>query len=337
MFLVGSFCGYGLPSQDLVNSLPESFEACVEDCPARSPYCTSVVWSESEKRCGRRGAATSIKDFRSDSAYISALASKSQLDKSIHRVVCPAPNLSIQRSASGRQYKIRCGSWFGASENLLEMRHASTLDECMDYCDQLRPLCSRVNLNSDLLNLGWMNCELKNVTAQRPSSYTRTMGHTAEALTVTLPRERCNHNSTRTASDGRQFRVSCNDQRPLNYSAVPLMRRAHDTSVGGCLQRCADVNFTCNAAVFDVSLQSGYQNCYLFENMPPTGEYNSDYTFAYLDIMSAQYSPPPPKVSSEKNQKWIAGAVLGPTGAFVAAGLLWWYILRRSKAKAKAS
>jgi hypothetical protein len=63
--------------------------------------------------------------------------------------------------------------WFvvWASENILEIRHASTLDECMDYCDQLRPLCSRVNLNSDLLNLGWMNCELKNITAQKPISY----------------------------------------------------------------------------------------------------------------------------------------------------------------------
>jgi hypothetical protein len=81
----------------------------------------------------------------------------------------------------------------------------------------------------------------------------------------------------------------------------------------------------------------GIKIVYLFENMPLPGEYNSNFTFTYLDTMSAQYSPPPPEPPSKKNKIWIAGAVLGSVVACVGAGLLWRYILRRLKAKAKAS
>jgi hypothetical protein len=330
-------CGYNIPTREIDSSSQRNFSVCIEDCTTRGPTCGGVVWSETDKRCGRRGKETSFKDLRDDPAYTSALAFKSQLDIPTSRIVCPAPNLSMQRSASGRAYKIRCGSWFGNAGDILARRHTSTLEECMNYCDELRPLCSRANFNSDQNNLGWVNCELKNMTAVTPGAYTRTMGHTAEAEAIHLTKEPCAPNSIQIASDGREFRISCSDQRVLDDALFPPLRTVHDTSLGNCVQQCTDANFTCNAALFDISLQSGYRNCYLFDKIPPPGVRHSGYTFTYLDTMLAQYTSPPPEPKSG-NKDWIAGAVLGPiTFCTVGGLLLYWYFIRRPKKKSKAS
>lgn len=121
----------------------------------------------------------------------------------------------------------------------------------------------------------------------------------------------CKYNSQYTAEHGKVFKVSSDDFRVLTDTNVPPLGIYHEKFVCNCRNRCASPNSTCDAVVFHISLQSGYQNCYLFDSIPPPGEHQSNYTFVYRESLASQYKPPPPLLSTSTAVYRDAGAVVG--------------------------
>jgi hypothetical protein len=184
---------------------------------------------------------------------------------------------------------------------------------------------------------GWRNCRLiKSFGGEHVNPFTRTMAHSAE-IVLTLPQKpNWANGSIYQSSEGLRFMVTRNDFRDLNHTETLADGTHHVETIEDCMQICADKNGTCISAMFDHGLQSGYSNCYLFDNFPPPAAIDSNYSFVFLEAASAQYQPPPSQPSEKKN--WIAGAVIGPTAFCVAVGLvLYWFFVRRRKAKAKNS
>lgn len=279
-----------------------------------TPACHGVVWDPALTRCYYKTSAISTVDVKPSTVSLtSALVFKSQMEQDATEFVCPYPNLSIHKTDIGREYKILCGAVYAHVGDMdLARLHKNTMDECLDECSTQHPLCSRVNFNSDLIGVGWLNCWLKTKSTAKPSRYTRTMAHAAEAIMDDKPPDAdCKTGSIRTTSDGRRFKMSCSDLRDWNDTAALPQRSSHEMSIEACTQQCISANFTCSAMLFDRSFQSGYQNCFLFQDIPQPDQANPDTTFMYLESLSPKFQPPPPPPPAAK-KLWIIGAVLGP-------------------------
>lgn len=259
------------------------------------------------------------------------LTFKNQITRSARDMVCPYGNLATHSTPSGRQYKILCRGYYAKAVLNLFRTHTTSMDECLELCDKHHPLCSRISFIADMGGSGWLNCELKTLSIEKPSWYTCTMDHSAEVIAIRLPDLKCDNNTILQASDGGSFRFSCMDYHDLTGTTIRPLQTSHELTLHDCNQRCADVNFTCTAMVFDASLSSGYENCYLFDDLPPPLNRSSDYTFAYLEALSAKYVAPPPELLYAKDQSWIAGVIIGVIA--VVLGLAWAWIRRARKKK----
>ena len=324
-------CDKNLPGNDVRESpdIVDSLDACVELCTTNWPLCAGATWLPRAKKCWRKNTIVSEMLLNPEAGHSSFLAFREQLAQQLKDFVCPYGNLATHETASGRQYKVLCGAYY-QTPSLLRT-HAATMDECMDLCDKHHPLCSRISFGADLAGFGWLNCELKPKATHKPAWFTRAMGHSAEAIPVKLSDLKCENNTIITASDGRWFRTSCNDHRDLHSTATHPLQAIHQQTLQDCSQQCTDANFTCTAAVFDAGLQSGYKNCYLFDDLPPPLNRSSDYAFIYLDSLSAKYVAPQLGPSLVADKAWIAGAVLGPI--VVVIGLCWAWRVRTKRKK----
>ncbi|KAH6642233.1 hypothetical protein C7974DRAFT_385082 [Boeremia exigua] len=330
------YCDRNLPGNDL-DSIPDaadSLDECIEICTVKWPLCAGATWLPSAKKCYRKNKDIAETILNPEIGTVSFLAFKTQITQDPRDTACPYGNLATHNTTSGRQYKILCGAYYAnAAPNLLRT-HTTSMDECLELCDKHHPLCTRISFIADMTGSGWLNCELKTESRAKPSWFTRTMGHSAEALAVKLSQSKCDDDIL-AATNGKGFRTSCSDHRDLNSTAVRPLRTFHERTLQACRQRCLDSNVSCNALSFDAGLRSGYENCYLFDNLPPPLNRSRDHTFAYSDSLAAKYVEPPPEPSLVRNRAWIAAAVVGPI--VLGIGLVWIWKQRAAKAKKKAT
>jgi hypothetical protein len=264
--------------------------------------------------------------FRSAVVYASQLGRM----QTIPDEQCPYPNLSIQTTKTGMAFTIYCGGHF-ISDAVAHRFHTRTMEECMEKCAVHHPLCNSARFYADMTGSGWLNCELKSHHHTVAIPFTRTLAHSAFFVEHPLAPVTNKNDTTIRARDGRAFRLSLSDMRKLDDIDVPPNNISHETSLDDCLQRCADANATCKTAIFDVGLQQGFQNCYLFNGFPPLDTRDRNSTFMYLDELSSQYQSLPSEQVVAKDQAWIAGLVVGlVVGICLLAGLWFWCQKRRA-------
>lgn len=264
------------------------------------------------------------------------LVSLPQITQNQSEIVCPYINLSKRTTTTGLNFTILCGAdvdgdgIYDRNVDSASAMHADSMEECLENCANSHPLCTRVSYLADSRGGGWLNCWPKaGVTVQLTASATF-LKHSANALIPTLKKADCKTDSALVATDGRNFKVSCDDWRVLNDATTPPLETSHQASVEDCTNRCASTNSTCTSVVFDVGLQSGYRNCYLFNSIPSAGKQRSNYTLLYDEAISSQYKPP--SKTSAPNKSWIAGPVVG--GCAVLTILAWfWFWYRKHKSK----
>ena len=321
------YCHADLEGNDLDNDMANTFQDCIDSCTHHQPLCNGVVWNTDNNYCWRKSNSASLSSLTPRNNTMSAMPFAFQITQSYKDMVCPYPNLSKQRMSTGLEFKILCAAdlsgdnLWTSEQPVEEYMHAEKMEDCLESCAEHHPLCSRMTYVADLIGGSWLNCWLKTASRKKPSSWTATLAHSAEALLPKLERAVCKNNSLMTSEDGRVFKHSCDDYRVLNDTAVSPLKTYHEKSVENCMKRCNHKDLKCTAIAFDVGLQSGYQNCYLFDSIPPWREQHSNYTFLYLESLSSRYQAPPPHASAPKPEGWIVGGVLMMC---VVSGLLAW-------------
>lgn len=315
------YCEHDLKGQILSSGDAANFQECIDSCTRYGPVCFGVSWDRVKRTCNRKPMPTNTSDlveFKPPFTIDAALVFQAQYDQDPADFPCPYPNLSVQKTKSGPSFKIFCGGLFlDWGPYALKSKHVQTMDECLDYCAQSHPLCTAAIFHSNLVGSGWLNCRLVGAPyrAERTNPYTRTMAHSAE-LVLHLPEKPAwKDKSVQKDNSGRLMKISRSDLRDLNTTEALPSKIHHEESIENCMQRCADDNATCVSAVYDHGLQSGYQNCYLFRKLPPPRDRNSDYTFMYLEELSAEFRGPPAKTAGH----WSAGRIVGMSlGSFAA-------------------
>lgn len=154
----------------------------------------------------------------------------------------------------------------------------SDLDDCMNQCSSLQPLCYGVTWDGT-------NCWFMNSGAKQAGLYSTKDTHTALTnLTQITPLDtNCPfaNMSNQTTSVGYHFQIECGDDYPgsdLPNSSV------HKESLQDCMEECAGWHDLCKAVAFNPAMTSGYQNCYLKNNNDPSGVKSSDKNFVALGI-----------------------------------------------------
>lgn len=330
------YCDYGINSDEYGASTATNFQECVDDCTTLHPACYGVVWDSGNKRCSYKkdsNGEISQNLLSSKTGFRSAVAYASQLTQSVSKTQCPYRNLSKQKTKSGMELEILCGAYIRSG--ITTPVHTETMGECMERCAEHHPLCGSVSFNSDIVGSGWLNCLLRTPSENSLTPYTRTLAHSAVVVEHPLEKAICQNDSVMDGKDGRTFRTSCNDLQKLDDANTPPVAMSHELSLDGCLQRCTDANSTCKTAIFDVGLQQGFQNCYLFDGFPPVRAQESNVMFIYLDSLSSQYKPPPPEQTNPKNKSWIAGPVAGTVGFIILIALGLWYRKRKATSNNK--
>lgn len=336
------YCNADLPVLDADNSGTDNLQDCIDSCTRHVSACWGISWVESSRICFRKKSSISNADLKpSESNIISALSAAIQMRPRMADYICPYPNLSTQKARSGMQFKIFCGSYY--TNEFLNAVHVESLDDCLEECAQYHPLCTHVSYSADIIGNGWLNCQLKKVEGKSELvPFTRTMAHSAEAVInkQDQPKQsQYTNGSAITSQDGRVFRASCNDQRDINDTSATPLASFHELAVEDCVGRCSGGNLKCAAALYDASLELGYQNCFLFDRIPPPKEYNPDSTFFYLETLSSTYQAPPSKSKLSLNSGEIVGISLGSCAVVIMVGwlLVWWYRRRKIDAKEKST
>ncbi|KAG9229347.1 hypothetical protein BJ875DRAFT_200679 [Amylocarpus encephaloides] len=322
-------CNGDLPGGDIGNSILSSFEECIEKCTRHKPGCYGLVWDSGSKRCWHKDSSVSTRSLRYSLDLTSALVFPSQIKHFKNAFQCPYPNLSQQKTTTGAEFTIYCGADFdggimyqqGTGTN--PSMHADNLQGCLENCAKNHPLCTRVTYSADFARDGWLNCWIRTGDKPKLGPVKDHMAHSAYAPIPKIDSPTCKNGSTTTIGDGRIFKASCPDKRGLDGKPQPL-ETYHESSIEDCTTRCTNSSSTCSALVFDAGLQSGFQNCYLFDSIPSPSEQCSDHTLLYHDSISAQYKPPPARQSSPSNKNWIAAAVLCPLILAIIIYYLFW-------------
>ncbi|KAF2807126.1 uncharacterized protein BDZ99DRAFT_465057 [Mytilinidion resinicola] len=329
------YCNYDLNGHDLGWGNGNSLQECIDSCTSYHPACFGVTWDPLRRFCWLTDGSIAASDLQPvQSNFVSALVFPSQTTQQSADFVCPYPNLSTHKARSGMEFKMLCGAMFpgDSADDFLDAMHVESLDDCLDQCAGHHPLCSRVTYGVDLQGRGWLNCGLKKFDENvKPISSTKFMTHSLEAVIKPPKKVDCVSPSVRKDNAGRSFKTSCSDLRNLNTTEAQPLATYHEVSIDDCLQHCSTANSTCATVLFDAGLQSGYQNCYLFDSFPPPQHRNSDFTFMYLESLSSQFQPPPPPKPEKKGK--IAGAVVGSLigTALLIWLLVWWCRWRKNK------
>ncbi|KAI9666568.1 MAG: hypothetical protein M1821_004504 [Bathelium mastoideum] len=146
----------------------------------------------------------------------------------------------------------------------------------------------------------------------------------------------CTNGTNYTSPNAAEFEISCNTDIPTAANLVTH----HVQNLTACTDLCATYTnssgVTCHGAVFDSTLENGYQNCYLKSQLASTIISNG---FHYVQLTraangSATNSDPSHHSSSSSSHAWIAGPVVGGiVGLAAIAGVLFWLQRRRRRAQ----
>ena len=323
------YCFHDLPGHDRDSTETETLNACTDACTRHGPACFGVTWDSFNKKCYLKDYSANASDLKPvDRATMSALAIKSQYEQQRTDIVCPYPNLSTQKSRSGMDFDILCGGLSTFNREVpLDKVHVQSLDDCMERCATYHPLCTRLFYAADLIGMGWLNCVLlKSSDDDLVVPYTRTMGHSAEAVIEFPDKPNWKNGSIQVDKSGRSFIVSRDDFRGLNDDDDAPFATYHEKNIQDCIERCSRAEPECITAIFDSGLQQGFLNCYLFDKFPPPQGRHSDFTFFYLQSLSKQYQSPPAKGVARLRGGPIAGVVVG---SIAALAVIIWFLWRR--------
>jgi hypothetical protein len=140
--------------------------------------------------------------------------------------------------------------------------HTNNLNDCMQVCADAHSLCKAVVWNPDM-TAGYGNCYPKRDVS--PSTYSNVtnappQAHMAVAINIPTLDQSCTNGTIVRSSNGDEFQVSCNDNRPSNDIA-----QVHAENITACANACATFNNAtagkCIAAMYDSTMNSG-KLCY---------------------------------------------------------------------------
>lgn len=329
------------PDVEYVNTVQD----CLDVCGDARPPCYAVQYY-STGQCGLLGFDTDTSKFIIDTDVVVGVVTGNQLAAPLD-LSCPYTNASIVTSSSGEEFEILCNTDFAGfgdytpysiaeeystavSDHYGVPPHADSLDECLEICSSVHPLCNGVSYNPDM-NDGHGNCYLKNNPWEDPpvrNNPNIAVVHSARVTSNLLGAvdRSCAPGIVQTTSNGTRFEVSCGQDKTGRQNITSL----HEENAESCMNRCASYeDQTCLGVVFDISMQSGFDNCYLL-NETGNADTGANATFAQRLMDSDK---------RHSSDAWIAGPVLGAVVALmlVILGLLWWRRRRRRSPRVPTS
>jgi hypothetical protein len=262
---------------------------------------------------------------------------------------CPGNDLEPRQLGSVK-YTLHCGKsfngydlcWDGSPANssltirpdcwdvpFLGFYHVSSLEECLEICLSVQPLCHAAVFVPNL-STGYPNCWPKtgvpHVSEIVPPPEKDRIFHTAviNEWEPTGIDDKCPANDHYKTTDNKDFEIHCGQLNTgTNITSV------HTRDITACIDACATNTDGCVGVVFDSSLVGGYQNCYL-QNTTSINIDMEKRTYAKLSGTTIPTSSPP--ASANDNDKgstskaWVAGPVIGGIAllAVAAFGVFWW-------------
>ncbi|KAF2704997.1 hypothetical protein K504DRAFT_460782 [Pleomassaria siparia CBS 279.74] len=329
-----------------------TLDACLEHCSryqGTDEGCFGVAWSISSGDCWIKNSTTSQKDMVNSAITHSALSNAD--DMKPLDTDCPTTDLAVEsiNGVAGMGYTVHCGKivplgmydlCFQGYGNCLpgpfnNYYHATSLEGCLEHCLGEHPLCNAVSYNPGL-EVGYPNCWLKTMAGNSFVAPPTNMGimHTAAITRLDTISTTCPKNSRyTTTSTNKQFDIQCGKININSAIGSSNITSVHSQNLTSCLDTCGSNKKNCVGVVFDPSLSTGFNNCYLQNQTWPV-EDKASVTYAALNGVSPSTSSATSSPSSKsKSKAWIAGPVVGSilVLAIIGAALLWW---RRRKAKA---
>ena len=327
-------------------------------CSIVSERCYAAAFDPRQRLCRLYYDSDPIEtDSDNGDKFDLAIADASRLEP-VEDSACPYPSYSAHTTPKEQSFQIFCdaGTYrYGGPfcpDNLLPWAcppHADSLDECLGYCSSAHPLCKGVTWDPEM-SISFGNCLLLSDPAN--SSMVPETGdvvvHSALVLSnfTSEVSSECSDDDVYTSTNGLNFNATCFQTRAgaENYTAT------HKRSLTDCMETCSDSNESCLGVLFDMSMEAGFENCYLLNATGGSSKAGGgNITFARAIDRSPASSTPGDSSSSsgsagddktgkandtgdDRSKAWIAGPVVGAVVLLVAlvAGILWW---RRRKGR----
>ncbi|KIV99776.1 uncharacterized protein PV09_08582 [Verruconis gallopava] len=356
-FSTTNLCLENLPGDDISHTSPiDTIEDCMDLCSS-SPgdvACTGIAYNFESNTCWLKNVNISISVATSDANTHSALATNFNYDPT--DVACPYSNGSVQTTTNGMALQILCNrdmplNDYCALDSPQPARsdgvcpyHAETMEECLEICSEAAPICKGVVFNPDKA-MGYGNCYPKSDISTSNIETTAQVAparHFAMVNNIPTLNETCSNNTITKASDGEEFLLTCNDNRPYND-----LVRVHSENLTACVDACTSFkNATageCVGVMWDSTMSSSWENCWL-KSSPGTSQTAAG-AFTAMKISnsstststgsggsgtskpSASSSSPSGGKSSSK--AWIAGVVIGILAVVALIGVAVWFVRRR--------
>lgn len=344
-------CSYDLLAHDTYNTSGANITDCMEQCSLTQPrwnyfgVCSKVVYDPTRGKCFFKNE-TQVSSFTAaDLTYSTAnvdtaIADPAQLAVSTVSTSCPYTNESVHNATNGYPFQIECGMdivGYDFSDDTSQnpyyaWHHASSLQDCIDWCAKGKPLCFGVAYNADM-TLGYRNCYPKsqNVSTHVNAPTTnlqRAILH-ASVGQINYDKASCS-TGVYNATGGKSYGLTCN-----TLVVGDNIGLVHQDTFDKCIDYCSTYqngSQACTIALYQPSASDGYQNCYL---KAPTGNYQhysqDGYHFAVLAssglvaTSNSTASSNAKKASGRSSKAWVAGAVIGPLVAIalIIGSLLW--------------
>ncbi|PVH68865.1 hypothetical protein DL98DRAFT_522493 [Cadophora sp. DSE1049] len=324
---------------DIDNAGADNVEDCLNQCSMHpGKACGAAAFDSTARKCFFKNSTITEVGAVTREGWTLGVANRTQYQ--------PLPtecsnNGANQQSQNGLNFTVYCDQTVNGfdvcPDDSPECRaHTESLDECLEVCSTLHPLCTGVAWDPSL-QFGYLNCYPKNTTARVFDNARGSAGdglRCAKAL-LEVPADDCPAavNATIVASNNDSFKLSCGEDCPGNNITAQ-----HASSLRDCVDTCATyTQANCLGAVFDTNMVNGYENCYLKSEIGFTTT-QSGFTYALRqtntnDTSSDNSNSPSPNKSSS-SKAWIAGPVIG---ALVAIALIiatiWWFRKRKASKK----
>ncbi|KAH8709966.1 hypothetical protein GQ44DRAFT_627414, partial [Phaeosphaeriaceae sp. PMI808] len=351
-----TYCGQNNPFNDALNFTTPSMADCMEHCSrywGKGEGCFGVVWVEFNGACWLRNSTTGTKNLEQRSGHYSALLVDGQM-RGYDRT-CPEADASIHDLAGveGLAYTVNCGKVISGFDTCFSgvpkpcweypysaFWHAKTLEECLRICVDQQPLCKAVSWNPGL-EMGFANCWPKtgfpDSRLSAPSSIQGIM-HSATITRIDPIDRTCPSSKTYTSKEtNKKFDIHCEQGNTgTNTSMI------HSQNITSCMDSCAKSDQKCTGVVFDSTLNSGYNNCYL-KNTTNTLSDQPSATCAALSGSGTPTSPGSNTTNESSNslsssKAWIAGPVIGGIAAIsLIAFAVFWFRRRKCESAGVAS
>lgn len=305
--------------------------------------CFAIVYAAKDGNCWMKNSSvetSDMTDFAESHKLHVAFPDRTQLDSL--NTDCPAEDLS-SHTLGLIDYTVHCDRevldntnvcWQGYGDCNPKaydgFYHATSLEECLDYCINEHPLCQAVSYSPDL-RLGYPNCWPKAQVPEplhKPASgsivHSAVIRHTDRHLINTT----CSDEPTYKAPGDKHYATHCG-----GYNTGVNITSVHTQNATACLDACASSNQSCIAVTFDPTLLGGYRNCYL-QNTTNIIDKHPSSMYAFLSDAPTSSSDPgvlPTDKSSNNgastsSKAWVAGPVIGglATVAIIVFAILWW-------------